>query len=670
MKFITVKLRDYGLYRGEIEFDLAPRQNGSKKKNVILFGGKNGAGKTTLLEAVKLCLYGKVSQGRISENNYRKFLKSKIHRSRSELFNPKDASVEIVFDLAVGGESSRYKITRSWVGNNGGDPHEKLRLEKNGQLVEDIEPEFQQEFISNIVPENLSQLFFFDGEKIQAIAEDITSNAAIAESVRMLLGLDIVQKLQADLSIYSQREAKKTASKLDLESLKRHESKLADFEHDLERLTQESGAAQNKLDTNHEKRTKCNKTLSEKGATFAGALEEEKKKELEADAQRIAVEKQIRQEVESAFALSLCPKISQKLSSCIERENKKAGAGRVIEEVGKIQEMLLSKIAGSRKLKGDKEQAFSIVDAIFDERLTKLKTAAGADTLLGNAHSENQKILGWFEASDRSKTKLNDLCTELEVVSRNLSESRRKQRRAPDADTLKPIFEILSKLNQEKGALEERLTSINVSTESVDVEIKLVERAIEKIIIENKKIEAGKRQLELADKAQKALDEYSERLIDKKINDLQKSITQCFNHLIRKDNFVEDVVINAETFEVTLFDKNKTPIQKEELSSGEKQLFAISVLWALAKSSGRELPVIIDTPLGRLDSEHRVNLVKHYFPNAAHQVIVLSTDTEVDKGLFNELKPSVSHCYHLNYNKTETRTSPKEGYFWGQNGNG
>ena len=71
MKFITVKLKDYGLYRGEIEFDLEPRQNGSKQKNVILFGGKNGAGKTTLLEAVKLCLYGKVSQGRISENNYR-----------------------------------------------------------------------------------------------------------------------------------------------------------------------------------------------------------------------------------------------------------------------------------------------------------------------------------------------------------------------------------------------------------------------------------------------------------------------------------------------------------------------------------------------------------------------------------------------------------------------
>ena len=667
MKFISVKLKDYGLYRGEVEFDLAPRQNGSKKKRVILFGGKNGAGKTTLLEAVKLGLYGKVSQGRISENNYQKYLKSKIHRSRGELFNPQDASIEIVFDLATGGESSRYKITRSWVGNNGSDSHEKLRLEKNGKLVDDIEPEFQQEFISNIVPENLSQLFFFDGEKIQAIAEDITSNAAIAESVQMLLGLDIVQKLQADLAIYSQREAKKSASKADLDLLKKHESKLSDLERALEILTQQKGATQNKLDINFESRSKSNKELSEKGGAFAATLEAEKTIELEAEAQRIVIEKQIRQEVESTFALSLCPKIAKNLLERIESENKKSDSGRVIEEVQELKESLLTSLATSRKIKTDIEEALSIVDTVFDEKLSNLKTAAGTDTLLGNAHSENQKILGWLEASEKNKKNVIELCAELEIVYRKQSESRRKQRRAPDTDTLKPIFEKISELNQEKGALDERIASFNDSIQTVELKINETKRAIEKIILANRKIEAGKRQLELADKAQKALDEYSERLIEKKINDLRKSIAECFNHLVRKNNFVEDVVINPETFEVTLYDKNQIRIQKDELSSGEKQLFAISVLWALAKSSGRELPVIIDTPLGRLDSEHRINLVKHYFPNAAHQVIILSTDTEVDKGLFEELKPSVSHCYHLKYNKTETRTSAKTGYFWGQN---
>ena len=136
--------------------------------------------------------------------------------------------------------------------------------------------------------------------------------------------------------------------------------------------------------------------------------------------------------------------------------------------------------------------------------------------------------------------------------------------------------------------------------------------------------------------------------------------------MIRKDSFVHDVEIDSKSFEVTLFDKNHSPIGREELSSGEKQLFAISVLWALAKSSGRPLPVIIDTPLGRLDSDHRLNLVEEYFPKAAHQVIVLSTDTEVDRGLFDVLEPSVSHCYHLQYDSRETCTRPVHGYFWGK----
>jgi len=54
-------------------------------------------------------------------------------------------------------------------------------------------------------------------------------------------------------------------------------------------------------------------------------------------------------------------------------------------------------------------------------------------------------------------------------------------------------------------------------------------------------------------------------------------------------------------------------------------------LWGLARASARPLPAVIDTPMARLDAAHRQHLVERYFPNASHQVIVLSTDTEVDR---------------------------------------
>jgi DNA sulfur modification protein DndD len=73
--------------------------------------------------------------------------------------------------------------------------------------------------------------------------------------------------------------------------------------------------------------------------------------------------------------------------------------------------------------------------------------------------------------------------------------------------------------------------------------------------------------------------------------------------------------------------------------------------------------MIIDTPLGRLDSVHRQHLLERYFPFASHQVIILSTDTEVDRAYFEMLKPHTSHSVHL-VNHTGGWTEASPGYFW------
>ncbi len=105
-------------------------------------------------------------------------------------------------------------------------------------------------------------------------------------------------------------------------------------------------------------------------------------------------------------------------------------------------------------------------------------------------------------------------------------------------------------------------------------------------------------------------------------------------------------------------------MKKSGLSAGEKEIFALSLLWGLAQTSQLNLPIIIDTPLSRLDSVHRDNIVNHYFPNAATQVIILSTDTEVDSNYFKNLEPHLTGAASLEFSKNNELTTVKEGYFW------
>jgi len=84
----------------------------------------------------------------------------------------------------------------------------------------------------------------------------------------------------------------------------------------------------------------------------------------------------------------------------------------------------------------------------------------------------------------------------------------------------------------------------------------------------------------------------------------------------------------------------------------------------LARTSGRELPIIIDTPLSRLDSDHRRSIVEKYYPTAGSQVIILSTDTEVDKQYYQLLIPRVEKAYLLDYDLVLGRTKIVPGYFW------
>src|SRR6185369_10911925 len=137
---------------------------------------------------------------------------------------------------------------------------------------------------------------------------------------------------------------------------------------------------------------------------------------------------------------------------------------------------------------------------------------------------------------------------------------------------------------------------------------------------------------------------------------LGRLILESFVQLLRKSNLVTGLNIDPSTFRIELTGGDGRALAFERLSAGERQLLATSILWGLAKASGRPLPTIIDTPLGRLDSSHRRHLLERYFPVASHQVILLSTDEEVDEESWKRLKPYIGRSYHLHFDEASRST--------------
>ena len=197
MLLTKIVLNDFGVYRGRNEFDLKT----TKDKPIILIGGTNGAGKTTLFESVMLCLYGQNSfDTKISQKQYHNKILRSIHRILGTKKAADSASLSVEFQYAHAGKILEYKVFRMWQ-NNDGSIDETLTIEKrvfgdeHFVKLDSLEESEWQTFIDQLLPKGITKLFFFDGEKIQNIADSGNEDKFVRSTFDTLLGLDLVKQL-------------------------------------------------------------------------------------------------------------------------------------------------------------------------------------------------------------------------------------------------------------------------------------------------------------------------------------------------------------------------------------------------------------------------------------------------------------------------------------------
>lgn len=636
---------NFGVYAGTNTFEF------THKKPIVLIGGMNGRGKTTFLEAILLSLYGANSAAykESKYNSYNQYLRSYVNRSHWS----QSSYVELEFVLNES-TNDTYVVRREWDALSK-ITKEKICVQQNGIYSEFLTKNWAM-FVESILPSALSSFYFFDGEKIAELAVAKT-DVQMKESIRSMLGITILEVLKKDLGRTIRRINKKgksnePSSKLDglREEREQAISKLEQIDESVRLVAEKVETIQDELEELH-------KRYELQG----GAVLEQRQKLIQ---KRAAIQTEITQNAESLIGMAateLPMVLVRDLISQIKLQAEDEHNDFIMQQALEQMDAYLSDFAGEHPDSTGASRAF--VDFVRKqiEKNATHQIYEMSDHALFQINELVESTLQ--ESIDHTKTVFSNkiaLKRQLDEVDSYLTLDINENELAAIYDQIKTNEAKLIEAQVELNQLQQERSSVNAVVIAKTAEYNRdVETYLQKIELQ----EDSDRLLKYSNMALRMVDAYALELQKRKTGTLGKTITECYKKLANKKNLIQEIVMDAETLDLQYLDEKGDTVSKESLSAGEKQLMVIAILWALALCSKKKLPVIIDTPLSRLDSQHRASIISTYFPNASDQTIILSTDTEIDHNYYDMMKESVGDEFTLIYSEETKSTSIEKGYF-------
>jgi len=666
MHLTKVTLKNYGVYRDKVEFDLTTTSD----KPVILIGGTNGAGKTTLFESILIGFYGQsYLNKKTTRKEYEKFLGNKVHRYLGTTAAADSTSIVVDFKFHHNGITDDYTVDRTWYDNDGRFT-EELKIKKNNERLDSVEESQWQSFIEELIPKGIAKLFFFDGEKIVKMTEDENEEIEIKSSFDSLLGLDIVEQLHSDLRIHIMRNMKDNSKSID----NQYDAMIKDKEEIVENLE--------RLENNIREKTQKEEQISSEiedfeakiakiGGGFASKREDLRIRKSTLESSRTVLENELKSILSGSMPFCLIPKQIKSLKAQINIDSeitKKQFEKDILDD--KL-EKVLAVIDQKTMWKGVsneseiKKQLHSKLSKVLD---SKKVLKDDVKNLFNFSPLESTTILNLFDDLTQSVSNLQKNTVEFDKISDQLDQIKTALSNAPNDDEIAPLISKLNGLHKEQGMLQNEIDHLEAKVTTQNTYLKMINSKIRNIVEDQYKDKSAGIQAQLAAKVQKVLDAYMLKLKEKKLQQLEVYLLEELQRLLHKENLITKVTVDKKSFDITLYDKDENAIPKDLLSKGEQQMFATGVLLALAKTSGKPLPFMIDTPLARLDVSHRDNMIEKFFPYASHQVVIFSTDSEISEQYYQQLLPYLSRSYAMEYLPGEGKTKQHLGYFWNDKG--
>lgn len=693
MKIDNIILHNFGSYEGTTEFDTRPC-NG---RNIVLIGGKNGAGKTTLFTAMRLCLYGYKSMGYKNPNSFYNRAVVKLINNTAKITKPTTAFVTMCIELNNGQGMDSFSLTRKWEMNE--SLIETFSVLKNGADLSADEIADFEKYVVSLIPPELFNLYFFDGEKIADFFMNEGSNTRIKDAFLTLCGYDTFDIMRKNFKRI-RAGIPTSAPALDEYIVAKDTLAAAEsFYHDLtDRL---KGCVDAIAD--------CEVTLDAEEKEYhqkGGITEEEWNRKLytlkEEEKKRETYNALLKKWANDVIPFIMLRKQILSLKEQMENENQA------------LKYTYFCEVLNS-----------PAVQALVKDKLSEIDSAAFAafgtekEPILNLSFEQNSLILAQINTILSFEQDKVEKCKKAIKRSLNLTAKIRKEIESSSITSVQEYMKRRAQLFEEKSALLVQRVELEQQLIAQKEALTLAEQQLGKV---QTRLEEELKKASINDISARAivmLDKLQEILYRRQIDKVENCFRKEIRTLMRKSHFIDDIYID-DNFNTHIYRTEKVSIEKirkalktntEEqllafwgakaiqtlyrkansnaysdickhfetvdikslslqieidkasLSNGEKQIFIMALYYSLVSLCNHELPFVIDTPFARIDTEHRRNISKYFFSELKGQVFILSTNEEINSSHVQILEDKIAATYMLENSDNKRTVVVKNSYF-------
>lgn len=644
MKLRYLKLKNFRQYMGEHTIDFAGGDS-QADANVTLIRGANGYGKTGIFRAIMFCLYGDKS---LDQDNLGPIAaKHGLNLVNERLLDQQPGtSVTASVELCFTHKGEQFVLTREIQGckNSDGevaqqDSHVKLEIRTASgdtkPAIKDLDEISNK--VNQILPSRLKDFFLFDGERMEKLTRPgDDQKSEIKRGIRTLLQLDTLEqaikalkkqedKLTQLIRVNSSSELEMvTERKLKIDQdIVALESELEHAEENSQVVDKEISQIEAKLNENkqsvqlQQKRQELLHQVSEKET-----LLKEKNKQLRSVLATLA----------PGLAVSPVAELYSELNGRVERGELPAEIKREFIQ-GLLENELC--ICGTHLVEGSKERGR------IGEYLSK-KGIPGQDELVQlciKLSSIHQLATDKNRQFDEVVLSLNSSRDEIETLQKAVLRIEEELGDSKDLDVQK-LAACLKQLKTDKANYERKIGGLDP---------KILQKKQEGIELDQKIDELSKKS-ELTNEYQRqraaikasidCLKQVSNRYTSVVRNKLAELASSAFKRMASEETLesLTGIVI-TDDFHLEVENALGRPMLSQ-ISSGQRQIVSLAYICALIESCGNlEMPLLMDTPLGRLSGAHRDGCL-NFLPSKTSQWIMLGTDTEIQEEEADALRSS------------------------------